>query len=178
MAGGSQPAPRPSIRLRCSRFKNQVVAERNPDQMLFCDNLEIVHTPVEAGYAFAIMPDLRPARIPRSALYSHSCLLPISFGAVYHSGGLTPTLRLFLSALGTLLQNSSSPLLPLRRHNSTKIHPAPLPIEKKSLCCTGPPPRRCTQSMESRPTEASFPCLLLNLQKIMSVFYFVVITTE
>ena len=92
--------------------QNQVVAERNPDQMLFCDNLEIVHTLVEAGYAFAIMPDLRPARIPGLRYIPIPAFSPISFGAVYHSGGLTPTLRLFLSALGTLLQNSSSPLLP------------------------------------------------------------------
>ena len=32
--------------------------------MLFCDNLEILYTLVESGYAFAVMPDFPSVRMP------------------------------------------------------------------------------------------------------------------
>ena len=88
--------------------QNQVVAERDPDQMLFCDNLEIVHTLVEAGYAFAIMPDLPPARIPGLRYIPIPAFSTISFGAVYRKDSRNATLRLFLSSLGSLMQSAFS----------------------------------------------------------------------
>lgn len=88
--------------------QNQVVAERDPDQMLFCDNLEIVHTLVEAGYAFAIMPDLPPARIPGLRYIPIPAFSTISFGAVYRKDSRNATLRLFLSSLESLMQSAFS----------------------------------------------------------------------
>lgn len=80
-------------------LQNQIVGERGPDQMLFCDSLDIVYTLVEAGYGFAIMPDLAPARLPGLRYIPIPQFEPLSFGAVYRTDGLTPVLRLFLSIL-------------------------------------------------------------------------------
>ena len=79
--------------------QNQVIGGRSPEQMLFCDSLEIVHALVEAGYGFAVMPDLTGARLPGLRYIPIPEFEPLSFGAVYRSGGLTPVLRLFLSQL-------------------------------------------------------------------------------
>ena len=80
-------------------LQNQIMGERGPDQMLFCDSLEIVCTLVEAGYGFAIMADLPPARLPGLRYIPVPQFDPISFGVVYRADGLGPALRLFLSAL-------------------------------------------------------------------------------
>lgn len=76
--------------------------------MLFCDNLEIVHTLVEAGYAFAIMPDLPPTRIPGLRYIPIPAFSTISFGAVYRKDSRNATLRLFLSSFGSLMQSAFS----------------------------------------------------------------------
>ena len=80
-------------------LQNQIMGERGPDQMLFCDSLEIVCTLVEAGYGFAIMADLPPARLPGLRYIPVPQFDPISFGVVYRADGLGPALRLFLSEL-------------------------------------------------------------------------------
>lgn len=80
-------------------MQNQIVGQRGPDQMLFCDSLEIVYTLVEAGYGFAIMPDLAPARLPGLRYIPIPEFGSLSFGAVYRANSLTPALRLFLSVL-------------------------------------------------------------------------------
>ena len=80
-------------------LQNQIVGERGPDQMLFCDSLEIVYTLGGAGYGFAIMTDLPPARLPGLRYIPIPQFEPLSFGVVYRADGLSPALRLFLSAL-------------------------------------------------------------------------------
>lgn len=79
--------------------QNRIVGERGPEQMLFCDSLEIVHALVEAGYGFAIMPDLAAARLPGLRYIPIPEFEPLSFGVVYRSDGLSPVLRLFVSQL-------------------------------------------------------------------------------
>lgn len=79
--------------------QNKIVGERGPEQMLFCDNLEIVYTLVEAGYGFAVMPDMVPARLPGLRYIPVPEFAPLSFGAAYRDEGLSPALRLFLSSL-------------------------------------------------------------------------------
>ena len=65
-------------------------------------------TLVEAGYAFAIMPDLPPARIPGLRYIPIPAFSIISFGAVYRKDSRNATLRLFLSSLGSLMQSAFS----------------------------------------------------------------------
>ena len=63
---------------------------------------------VEAGYAFAIMPDLPPARIPGLRYIPIPAFSTISFGAVYRKDSRNATLRLFLSSFGSLMQSAFS----------------------------------------------------------------------
>lgn len=86
-------------------LQNQIVGERGPDQMLFCDSIEIVYTLVEAGYGFAIMTDLPPARVPGLRYIPIPQFDPLSFGVVYRGDGLSPALRLFLSILQEQLED-------------------------------------------------------------------------
>lgn len=79
--------------------QNQLMVGRKPDQLLLCDNLEIVCTLIEAGYAFAVMPDLPPARLPTLKYIPLPELTSLSFGAIYRADGLSPTLKLFLSLM-------------------------------------------------------------------------------
>ena len=80
-------------------LQNQIVGGRGPDQMLFCDSLEIVYTLVKAGYGFAIMTDLPAVRQPGLRYIPIPQFDPLSFGVVYRSDGLSPVLRLFVSQL-------------------------------------------------------------------------------
>ena len=87
--------------------QSQVVSGRSPDQMMFCDNLEIVYALVGSGYAFAVMPDFPAARFPGLRYIPLSGFSPLPFGAVYHSENKDPSLRLFLSYLETLMQEGA-----------------------------------------------------------------------
>lgn len=87
--------------------QSQVVSGRSPDQMMFCDNLEIVYTLVESGYAFAVMPDFPTVRFPGLRYIPLSGFDPLSFGAVYRSENKDPGLKLFLSYVETLMQEGS-----------------------------------------------------------------------
>ena len=79
--------------------QSRILAQRGPDQIFFCDNLEIVYTLVEAGYAFAVLPDLPLARMPGLRYIPVSDIPPLSFGAVCAAGEQSPALRAFLAAL-------------------------------------------------------------------------------
>lgn len=87
--------------------QSQVVSGRSPDQMMFCDNLEIVYTLVESGYAFAVMPDFPAARFAKLRYIPLSGFEPLSFGAVYRSEDKDPSLKLFLSYLEALMREGS-----------------------------------------------------------------------
>lgn len=87
--------------------QSQVVSGRSPDQMMFCDNLEIVYTLVESGYAFAVMPDFPTVRFPGLRYIPLSGFDPLSFGAVYRSENKDPALKLFLSYLEALMREGS-----------------------------------------------------------------------
>lgn len=85
--------------------QSQVVSGRNSEQILFCDNLEILYTLVEAGLAFAIIsgPPFR-SLFPHLRYIPMPEISPISFGAFYLPGELTPVLRRFLTLLEENLQ--------------------------------------------------------------------------
>lgn len=87
--------------------QSQVVSGRSPDQMMFCDNLELVYTLVESGYAFAVMPDFPAARFSKLRYIPLSGFQPLSFGAVYRNEDKDPALKLFLSYLEALMREGS-----------------------------------------------------------------------
>ena len=90
--------------------QNQVISGLGAERILFCDNLEILYTMVEAGLAFAVVsgppgeaegPRLRYLPMPEFA--------SLSFGAFYLPGERTPVLRRFLTLLEESLQHPSNP---------------------------------------------------------------------
>ena len=85
-------------------IQSQIVSGKSPDQMLFCDNLESLYTLVESGYAFAVMPDFPSVRMPGLCYLPLPDFSPLSFGAVYSSESLNPTLRQFLSLLEQVMR--------------------------------------------------------------------------
>ncbi len=91
--------PRPVYPPALFSIQSQVISGKSPDQMLFCDNLEILYTLVESGYAFAVMPDFPSARLPGLRYIPLPELSPLSFGAAYREGALDSTLRQFLTLL-------------------------------------------------------------------------------
>ena len=81
------------------------MAGRGPDRILFCDSLEIACTLVESGYAFTLLPDLPGTRLPGLRYIPMPQFQPLSFGALYRTGSLTPPLK----RLFTLLEGSMEP---------------------------------------------------------------------
>ena len=94
--------------------QNQIIAGHSPDQILFCDNLDIASALIRSGYAFAIMADLPGDRLPGLRYIPLPEFGPLSYGAAYLSGRKTPTLRRFLSVAQAALPESD-PSLPQSR---------------------------------------------------------------
>ena len=81
--------------------QHQAVAGRGPDQMLFCDNLDVASALIRSGYAFAIMADLPGGRLPGLRYIPLPEFAPLSYGAAYRADRKTPALRRFLSVAQT-----------------------------------------------------------------------------
>ncbi|HIT32968.1 MAG TPA: LysR family transcriptional regulator [Candidatus Enterenecus stercoripullorum] len=93
--------------------QNQAIAGRGPNQMLFCDNLEIVFALVRAGYAFAVMADLPGGRLSGLRYIPLSEFKPLSYGAAYLSSKKSPVLRKFLAiAQSTVSGNEGTTCAP------------------------------------------------------------------
>ena len=84
-----------------------VVGGRPPDQVLFCDNQEIMSALVTTGYAFGITADLPHARLPGLRYIPIPELPLLSFGAVYLPGERSPALHRFLELLTASLPEGS-----------------------------------------------------------------------
>lgn len=80
---------------------------RQPEEMLFCDNLQIAYALAEAGYCFLIMPDLPTLRSPRLVCRPIESLEPITLGAMYRTDQVTPSLRRFLALAEEVLAANS-----------------------------------------------------------------------
>lgn len=80
-------------------IQSQVVGERAPGEVLFCDEQEIVSALVEAGYAFALMADLPHARRPGLCYIPLERVQPLDYGAVYLPEDHNPILQEFLKLL-------------------------------------------------------------------------------
>ena len=84
--------------------QHQALGSRRHDQVLFCDNFEILYTLIESGIAFAVSADLPQARPPRLRYIPLPEFEPLSFGVAYLPKSLGPIHRRFLSLLeGSLL---------------------------------------------------------------------------
>ena len=88
-------------------IQSQIISGRMPDQMLFCDNLEVLHTLVSAGFGFAVVADCPQVRQPGLKYIPLPEFEPLSFGAAYLSGAAHPVLRQFLSLLESLLRQGA-----------------------------------------------------------------------
>lgn len=54
------------------------MGNRSTSEILFCDNLEAIYALTEAGYAFAMVPDLPQTRIPNLRYIPLSDAKPLS----------------------------------------------------------------------------------------------------
>lgn len=79
--------------------QSQVVGERKPGDVLFCDDQEVVAALVETGYAFAVMADFPSARLPGLRYIPIEGIQPLSYGAVCLPENKNPVLREFLDLL-------------------------------------------------------------------------------
>ena len=80
-------------------IQNRAVGTRGPEQILFCDNQDVVGTLVETGYAFAVMADFPAARRQGLCYIPLPEFDPLTFGALYLPGNRNPALRRFLELL-------------------------------------------------------------------------------
>ena len=84
--------------------QSQVIGNRETREILFCDHQEVLFSLVETGYAFAVASDIPNTRIPGLTYIPMPEYPPLSFGAVYLSGGNNRLLREFLTMLEESLQ--------------------------------------------------------------------------
>lgn len=85
-------------------IQSRAVAARSPDQVLFCDNQDVVGTLVETGDAFAVMADFPAARREGLCYIDLPEFEPMTFGALYLAGNRNPGLRRFLQLLQQTLE--------------------------------------------------------------------------
>lgn len=90
------------------QIQSQAIGGRGPEQMLFCDNQEVVSTLVASGYAFAIMPDFPTNRMPGLKYIPLTEFEPLSFGAIYLPKKAPSFLYYFLNILEKSLDHSST----------------------------------------------------------------------
>lgn len=88
-------------------IQRKIFTEHDPNQMLFCDNLEILYTLTASGFAFAVATQLPGFENPDLTCIPISGFSPLSFGVVYSSGRHTPLFRKFLSLLSEIPDNIS-----------------------------------------------------------------------
>ena len=80
-------------------LQGQIVTAVPPDQVMFCENQEVLLTLVEAGYAFAVMADFPQLRRPGLCRIPLAGPPPLSYGAAWPADRRSPVLRRFLNLL-------------------------------------------------------------------------------
>ena len=85
--------------------QTRVVGSRSPEQVLFCDNQDVVGALVETGYAFAVMADFPAARREGLCYIPLPEFEPLTFGALYMAGNRNPALKEFLTLLEQTLSH-------------------------------------------------------------------------
>ena len=79
--------------------QSQLLGQRPPHRVLFCDSQEAAFTLAETGYAVTLAADLPAARLPGLCYLPVPELGSLSFGAVYLSGERSSALRVLLELL-------------------------------------------------------------------------------
>lgn len=86
------------------QIQSSIVGGRETSGIYFCDNLEIILPLLQSGYAYAVLADLPHTRLPDLCYIPLPEFAPLSFRAVYRTGGAIPVLNEFLG----ILQESAS----------------------------------------------------------------------
>lgn len=79
--------------------QSQVLGDRRPDEILFCEHQEVLASLAAAGYAFALTIDLPNTRIQGLRYLPLEGFAELSFGAVYLPGEQSAGLRTLLTLL-------------------------------------------------------------------------------
>lgn len=103
-AGRLASCPPPVCPPSLFSLQGQLVTARAPDQVLFCENQEVLLTMVETGYAFALAVDIPQLRRPGLRYIPLAGCRPLPFGAAARKGNSSPAARRFI----TLLKDSLS----------------------------------------------------------------------
>ena len=82
-----------------SSIQSKLIGGRKPQDIYFCDNLEIAYTLAEAGYCYLVMPALSPDLLPGLTYIPVPELPSVPFGVFYREGRLSPALRQFLKLI-------------------------------------------------------------------------------
>lgn len=80
-------------------IQSQVVGDRKPGDVLFCDDQEVVTALVETGYAFAVAADFPSARLPGLRYIPIEGVRSLSYGGVCLPEDKNPVLKEFLDLL-------------------------------------------------------------------------------
>ena len=67
-------------------IQRKIVTEHDPNQIVFCDNLEILYTMTASGFTFAVMTQLPGFHHPELKCIPIPSFPPLSFGVAYSSG--------------------------------------------------------------------------------------------
>ena len=70
-----------------------------PEQVIFCENQEVLSALVQTGYAFSVLADFPQLRTPDLRYIPVEGFSPLSFGVAYLPGNRSQTLRRFLAIL-------------------------------------------------------------------------------
>lgn len=87
------------------RFQGGVVGERTPEEIFFCDNLEVVEEMCAAGYAFALAVDFPSARRTGLAYVELEDAPSLQFGVLLRKNAKNPVLEGFIAKLEDCLGN-------------------------------------------------------------------------
>lgn len=94
-------APRP-----VTVVQNQLIAESDPGRLIFCESVEVQSYVVAAGFAAAVFVDTPGIRVPGVSYVPVEGTEPVSYGAAYMPGGITPLLRRFVQVLEERAKNT------------------------------------------------------------------------
>lgn len=94
-------APRP-----VTVVQNQLIAESDPGRLIFCESVEVQSCVVAAGFAAAVFVDTPGIRVPGVSYVPVEGTEPVSYGAAYMPGGITPLLRRFVQVLEERAKNT------------------------------------------------------------------------
>lgn len=80
-------------------IQGQILTAKPPEQVIFCENQEVLSTLVQTGYAFSVAADFPQLRSSDLRYIPVEGSSPLSFGVAYLPGNRSQTLRRLLSIL-------------------------------------------------------------------------------